>query len=239
MVIHDTIRIRKLADLGIEQFVIAADHGHLFAAIKEDAMRIDSPGGEKVELHRRCWIGRGGTTPSGTVRVAGAELGYHTDLEFVFPVGVGVFKAGGDLAYHHGGLSLQELVVPALSLRMIRREQEKASFREVTLTKLPERITNRTIAVTVTASGSLFGDEVIIVRPVLLRGNVQVGEAGMALDAEFDQRTRCVRLQPGKAATVAMLLQNEECEKVQIAILDPATDMVLTQSGDIAVNLGI
>ena len=231
--------VRKLAGLGIEQFVIAADHGHLFAAAKEDAMRIDSPGGDKVELHRRCWIGHGGTTPSGTVRVAGAELGYQTDLEFVFPVGVGVFKAGGDLAYHHGGLSLQELIVPALSLRMVRREQSQASMRGVTLAKLPDRITNRTIAVTVTAGGSLFGDEQILVRPVLLRGNVQVGEAGMALDAEFDPRTRCVRLEPGRVATVGLLLQNEECEKLRIAILDPATDTVLAQSGDIAVSLGI
>ena len=41
-----------------------------------------------------------------------AELGYDSDLDFVFPTGLGVFKAGGGLTYHHGGTSLQEMVIP-------------------------------------------------------------------------------------------------------------------------------
>ena len=44
-------------------------------------MKTDSPGGQEVELHRRCWIGRGGQNPTGTVRVSGAELGYEASLE--------------------------------------------------------------------------------------------------------------------------------------------------------------
>ena len=66
--------VRKLADSGIENFVICADHGHLFTWAKDESMRIESPGGETVDLHRRCWIGRGGVTPGGTIRVSGAEL---------------------------------------------------------------------------------------------------------------------------------------------------------------------
>ena len=42
--------IRKLADAGIERFVVAADHGHLFAAAKSESMRIESPGGETIEV---------------------------------------------------------------------------------------------------------------------------------------------------------------------------------------------
>ncbi len=231
--------VRKLADLGIERFVIAADHGHLFASVKEESGRIDSPGGDKVELHRRCWIGRGGTTPNGTIRVSGADLGYQTDLDFVFPKGIGVFKAGGDLAYHHGGLSLQEMLVPVLVARMVRRETTQASLAEITLSKVPDKITNRTLGVTVCAAGNLFSDEPIVVRPVLLYGGVQVGEAGMALDADFDQRTRCVGLKPGTAASVAMILQNEDCEKLRIVVLDPKTDRVLAQSDEVPVKLGI
>ena len=40
------------------------------------------------------------------MRLSGAQMGYATDLEFVFPKGIGVFKTGGDLGFHHGGLSL-------------------------------------------------------------------------------------------------------------------------------------
>jgi hypothetical protein len=105
--------IRKLAAAGVEHAVVSADHGHLFFADdRDESMRTDAPGGDTVELHRRCWIGRGGATPPGCVRVAATALGYDSDLEFVFPTGAGVFKAGGDLAFHHGGPSLQELIIP-------------------------------------------------------------------------------------------------------------------------------
>ena len=43
----------------------------------------------------------------------------------------------------------------------------------------------------------------------------------------------------GKTATVAMLLQSEDCDKVRVVVQDPTTDAVLAQSNDIPVNLGI
>ena len=84
--------IRKLAAAGVEHAVVSADHGHLFfASDRDESMRTDAPGGDTVELHRRCWIGRGGATPPGCVRVAATGLGYASDLELVFPTGAGVF----------------------------------------------------------------------------------------------------------------------------------------------------
>ena len=53
--------VRKLAAAGVEHAVITADHGHLFSAEdRDESMRIDAPGGDTIDLHRRCWIGRGG-----------------------------------------------------------------------------------------------------------------------------------------------------------------------------------
>ena len=85
----------------------------------------------------------------GTVRVKGAELGYDTDVDFVFPVGLGVFKAGGGLSYHHGGTSLQELVIPVLSFRLTTTEPEKAKGKGIQLAGCPDKITNRTFGVRV------------------------------------------------------------------------------------------
>lgn len=56
--------VRKLAKIGFERFVIAADHGHQFSIRKGEDMLLDKPGGDKVDLHRRCWAGRGGQTPA-------------------------------------------------------------------------------------------------------------------------------------------------------------------------------
>lgn len=231
--------VSKLAAQGVEQFVVAADHGHLFAWEKDESMRIESPGGDTVALHRRCWVGRGGTTPPGTVRVSGAELGYGTDLDFVFPTGIGVFKAGGDLAYHHGGISLQELLIPVLALRMPMREKAQEADFEVVLSGVPESVSNRTFGVVLELANTLFGNKPAVVRPILLSGNVQVGEAGMVIDAGFDMLTHCVKLELGKKASVAMVLKREDCEKVRVVVQDPETDAVLAESNPIPVRLGI
>jgi hypothetical protein len=72
--------IRKLAAAGIEHAVVAADHGHLFFPLdRDESMRIDPPGGDEVDLHRRCWVGRGGATSPGCVRVNAVALGYDSD----------------------------------------------------------------------------------------------------------------------------------------------------------------
>jgi hypothetical protein len=229
--------VRRLAAAGIEHFVITADHGHLFGLERGESMRTDSPGGEELELHRRCWVGRGGQTPAGTVRVSAAELGYGGDLEFVFPRGAGVFKAGGDLAYHHGGVSLQELVIPVLTLRVSVVETAEGPGDDVKLTDVPATLTNRTFGVTVKLSG-LFA-ATLPVKPLVLSDGVQVGEAGMAFDADFDQSTRRVTLRPGTPASIGLILKRDDCKKVRIVIQDAASDRVLAQSEEIPVKLGI
>jgi hypothetical protein len=231
--------IRKLALAGVEHTVVTADHGHLFfAADRDQSMRIDSPGGDVIELHRRCWIGRGGSTPPGCVRVAATALGYASDLDFVFPIGCGVFRAGGDLAFHHGGPSLQEMVVPVLTIRLKGREQARArAAGPVTASGLPEAITNRIFSVTI--QGDLVSGD-LIVRPLLMSAGRQVGAVGMAIGAELDRATGCVKLEPGKFITIAFLLSDENVPSLRVVVQDPATDADLYRSPhDIPVRLGV
>ena len=235
--------IRKLATAGVEQAVVTADHGHLFfPSDRDSSMRIDSPGGDEVGLHRRCWIGRGGSTPAGCVRVSAAALGYDSDLEFVFPLGTAVFKAGGDLAFHHGGPSLQELVIPVLTVRMIAPRPERSAEGTVIVTGLPDAVTNRIFSVTIQLDGknlSLFSTE-LVVRPLLISSGKQVGDVGMAINAEFDQGTGCIKLQPGKPVTVAFLLSDESIDSLRIVVQNPTTAAELYRSpNDIPVRLGV
>jgi len=236
--------VRKLAAAGIEHFVLSADHGHHFAAEpKDESMRIEAPGGDTVELHRRCWAGRGGTTPPGCVRVTGAELGYATDLDFVFPVGTGVFRAGGDLAFHHGGPSLQELLVPVLSFRMEpRRAIAKAEKGLLSASGLPASITNRIFIVALEVGGtnlSLLAEAGLLVRPLLMSGDRAVGAAEMADGAALDRATGCVRLPARGRATVGFLLKDDTVDKLRVVVQDPNTDAILFQSADLPVRLGI
>jgi hypothetical protein len=235
--------IRKLAAAGIEHCVLTADHGHLFFPTDRDqSMRIDAPGGDQVDIHRRCWIGRGGATPPGCVRVAASALGYDSDLDFVFPAGSGVFKAGGDLAFHHGGPSLQEVIIPVVTVRTKARERERLTAGPVTATGLPDVVTNRIFSVTIQLDGrnlSLFSNE-LVVRPLLISAGKQVGSAGMAIDGDFDRATGCVTLHAGKSIMVALLLSDDTAASLRIVIQDPTTAAELYRSPtDIPVRLGV
>lgn len=231
--------VRKLARTGVEHFVITADHGHQFSIRKEEDMLMDKPGGDTVDQHRRCWAGRGGQTPAAATRVSGAELGYDTDLDFIFPKGLAVFRAGGDLAFHHGGPSLQEMIVPVVTLRIPSLRSEATSKSTVTLDGYPNVLTNRTFGMRVLLAADLFAPEPILVRLVLLADGLEVGRCGMALDAELDRASGVLQVQPGKPVNVAMMLTRDEFKKIRIVAQDPVTDAVLAQSGDIDVKLGM
>ena len=205
-------------------------------------MRIASPGGAQVDLHRRCWIGRGGATPAGCVRVTASALGYASDLDFVFPVGLGVFKSGGDLAYHHGGPSLQELLVPVVTVRMKTAVSPAGPTNLVTVTGVPDAVTNRIFTVTLLLGGrspSLFSNPQSI-RPLLMSAGRQVGVVGMAIDAELDRATGSVPLEAGKPVTVAFLLTDEGVTSLRVVLQDSSTDAEVYRSpADIPVRLGM
>jgi hypothetical protein len=231
--------VKKLAAAGLENFVITADHGHQFSVRKEDDMKTDNPGGDTLDLHRRCWIGHGGSTPTGAVRVSGADLGYHTDLDFVFPAGLGVFKAGGGLSFHHGGFSLQELVIPVISLRMGTGKPAEVPGVQVRIEDCPPQVTNRTFGIKLAAAGDLLATEPLALRVLLMAGAQEVGRAGMAVGGEFDRGKGTLTLDLGSEASVGMMLTDDQCKSLRVVVLDARTDGVLAQSDELPVKLGI
>jgi hypothetical protein len=231
--------VKRLARLGVSRFVITADHGHLFVEARDESQRIDSPGGETIEMHRRCWVGRGGSNTPGTVRINGSQFGYDTDLDFVFPAGDGVFKAGGDLAYYHGGLSLQELVVPVLTVKMPMAARDEGPEIALTLSNVPNGVSTRLVRVDLISSRSFFTEEVATVYPVLLSKGVQVGHGVIVLDGELDEKKHLVKLTRGKPCSVGLQLLRDDVDSIQIVVLDPATDRVLAQSKNLPVKLDI
>jgi hypothetical protein len=241
-VVEDLARcLQRLAAVGVGEAVITADHGHLFFAEDRDpSMRIDAPGGETVDLHRRCWIGRGGTTPPGSVRVSGPKLGYNSDLEFAFPASTAVFKSGGDLAYHHGGPSIQELVIPVITAKLSGDGAAKVEKNAVTVAHDFDAVTNRIFTIRIElggASKNLF-ENARKLRPLVLSGDKPVARAAIATGAPLEDGR--LTLGPGVQATVAFMLTDDEVKSVRIQILDAETDAVLYLSPkDIPVRLGV
>ena len=106
---------RVLADLGVKTIIVAADHGHLFGEEIGEDMKIEAPGGETADLHRRVWVGVGGTSEPSYLRTSLESLGVDSDLDIATPWTLACFKSkGGARAYFHGGLSPQELIIPVV-----------------------------------------------------------------------------------------------------------------------------
>ncbi len=228
--------VRRLAGMGFERFLLTADHGHQFSARKDEDQKVEAPLGGTLELHRRCWIGRGAGNAPGTVTVKAPELGYDSNLEFVFPAGLGVFLAGGGLAYHHGGCTLQEMVIPVISFRMKASDTE-ASAAQIRIAEHPESVTNRTFGVRLDLEADLVNREPLQLRVLLVSGGEEVGRAGMVIGADFKRETGVLTLPPGSFASVAMVLTRDDVSTLCVVVQDAGTGSALTKTKPIPVSL--
>ena len=238
--------VLRLADAGVEHFVITADHGHLFGSRRGDDMKIDPPeGGQVVDLHRRCWVGRGGQTPSSCVRLSGADLGYQgTDLDIVVPRGTGVFKAGGSLSFHHGGVSLQELIIPVLSLELKGKRPSKArrGGELVALESVPREITNLIFSLSIRRTELAL--EALQVR-LVVEGKVRekettVGQAVFAVQG-WNPDTRVLTLEAGdnglEPISVGIQIEDEEVKELRVLVVQVGTDRTLKDTPPIPVRV--
>ena len=149
--------VARLLHAGIRGVVITADHGFLAVRQLGEELKVDKPPTGEGELHRRAWIGAGGTATDSTVKVPLSDFGIGGGLDIVTPRGLGVFVAGGGLQFFHGGLSPQELVVPVITV--VSDEPTAEPKYEIDLSVAGGRITTGIVAVTIQMTGDLFTRE--------------------------------------------------------------------------------
>jgi hypothetical protein len=105
---------RLLRDAGVRRFVLTADHGFLLI---DEGARTAQPHGRKVDPKRRHVISSVAADHPGEVRVPLADLGYDATEQVMFPETTAVFDTGRrPTGFVHGGNSLQERVIPVLTL---------------------------------------------------------------------------------------------------------------------------
>ena len=174
--------------------------------------------------------------------MAASAPGYASDLKLVYPTGSGVFEAGGDIAFHHGGPSLQELIIPDFTVRAKLREVAQPSVDPITASGLPATATNRMFSVTLQLGGRNlphFSSKMLI-RPLLMSAKEQVGAVEMAADTELDRATGCVKIETRRPITVVFLLSDESVSSLRVVVQDPTTDAEPDRSPpEIPVRLGI
>jgi len=229
--IFDQLRrgIRTLFTLGIDKVVITADHGFLAGDSLMVGEALDAPGGDTTDLHRRVWVGKGGAIVPASLRKPLSAFGIGGDLEVVTPYGMSTFKVpGGSTEYFHGGLSLQELVIPVISVSAGKSKTtvDAPAFRW-TITPGSAQISTRFFSVTVKGEASeLFS----LVAPPRLRVEVRAGSQiismPIAASYGFNEATHDVTMKfeaDGKLAVNTITLQITDIppsDSVSLYLLD-------------------
>lgn len=106
---------RLLRDAGVRRFVFTSDHGFL---LLEGAARSSQAHGRKIDPHGRHVFSSIAADHTGEIRVALSDLGYEgAPGHVMFPETTAVFDRGGKTKnFAHGGNSLQERIIPVLTV---------------------------------------------------------------------------------------------------------------------------
>lgn len=142
--IKNLIRI-IVNEFGSTSVIVTADHGFLYtySPLNEDG-KVDktTPGEQDVEVDRRYLITHKGVTPNYLLPVRFLD-GTTEFAAFAPRENVRIKKKGGGLNFVHGGISLQEMVVPVLEFQYLRnsskeyqRNRDKIDTKPVTISLL-------------------------------------------------------------------------------------------------------
>src|SRR5258707_1220904 len=213
--------VRVLADHGIKNIVVVADHGHLFADEIGEDMKIEAPGGKVEDLHRRGWVGVGGTSEPSYLRTSLASLGVDSEFDIGTPWTFACFKSkGGGRAYFHGGLSPQELIVPVVVMNSAAKAIPQSTGIQWVVIPGTAKLTTRFFSVQITGSqSSLFGFEPPKVR-IELRANKKCVSLPVSASYGFEDATGEVKLKIAEndnnriePNTVTLMLSEEVSQK--------------------------
>lgn len=247
-VLNDLRRgFRVLADLKVKTIVLAADHGHLFGEEVGDDMKIEAPGGDTADLHRRVWVGVGGTSEASYLRTSLKSLGVESDLDLATPWTLACFKSkGGARAYFHGGLSLQELIIPVVVMSPTAQALSgPPTGIQWTLTGGSKKLSTRFFSVQVSGQSSgLFGIEPPKVR-VEIRAKGKCVSVPVSASYGFEQATGDVQLRAsstdGKQIepdTVTLMVDVDQVgqKTVSVSLLDATSGAELASMEKIEVT---
>ena len=146
--------------------------------------------------------------------------------EVCLPIGFRVFSEGE--GYFHGGLSLQEAVVPVIVFRAGREKQATAGKPEIDVRYRSDKFTSRVIDLKFHLQSDMFGTPARVRVEAYDGSGAKAKVVGEAADCEArDEKTREVTLQAGKETPVPVLIDPDfDGAEIEIRVSDPQTRVV-------------
>ena len=209
-----------LKTIGVNEFVFTADHGFLL----QDHTTQEKPYGTKRDPNRRHILSTEARTDAGMINVSLSELGYDGQAGYVlFRRDTAVFATGkSGSTFVHGGNSLQERVIPVLTVSHRHRPQLGVAQYLIEAEALPELLGYSRLRVRVKPSLQLsFVNAPSIALALLVPGrpDVQV-TIKEAIGATLSNQA--LRIAIGEAwAEVLFDLRGPQDERVRVEMFHP------------------
>jgi uncharacterized protein (TIGR02687 family) len=140
--------VKKAANLNATNMVVTADHGFLFQqdGVPEADM-LPPPASAQVSFQdRRFALGNGINHSPGIIVFSSDQLSVGGDWSAAFPRSIGRFRLkGSGKRYVHGGITLQEVIVPVVKVHKSRADDTQVV--EVEFLSGPNSITTGQVAI--------------------------------------------------------------------------------------------
>ena len=221
-----TTAIAKVRALGFRDVVVVTDHGFALNAAADVGDLCPKPAtGAWKAVHDRMVVGEGdGDIHNFSIPVS--KLGVRASFSKMGgPRSMAPYRAG--VLFFHGGLSLQEAIVPVLKIRFAQAVQALDSPVEVTIVRkggASRKVTSRLpVFVVSAAKGDMFSsDQTVELRidAVDREGRV-VGEPRQG--EGVDPSTNTITLSTGSSRDITLRMTEEFEGKFQVRVLNPAT----------------
>jgi hypothetical protein len=227
--IHDALKriraaIHKLKSIGFHEVVIATDHGFFLNQHPGPGGASSKPEGTWLNMHGRLLLGDG-VSDNANFLLTAAHVGIRGDFNQVAgPRTLSTYRSGE--RYFHGGVSIQECVVPVMTISL-QKTQTTEIKAKVTLSYKggAKKITTRLPVVNVSSqiAANLFSQNDsldILLEAHDKKGNV-VGEAKSG--GLVNPATGTINLESGKPVQITMKMQFDFEGKFSIKAINPTT----------------
>lgn len=223
------VAVRRLREAGFELAVIATDHGFCINPETDAGDVCSKPSGTWKNLHDRCLLGDG-TADTHNWVLSAEHMGLRGDYAQVGgPRGLACYSAGNK--YFHGGASLQESLVPVLSVKLSQKvaEADAVQFRVSYKRNSPRITTKLPVFEIETIQQDLFSSDQsydLLVRAVAPDGKV-VGEPKPG--GPVNAATGTVSVDAGTTIKLTVQMSMSYEGKFEVQLLDPNTLTVHSQ----------
>ena len=141
--------LRQIANMNGNNMIITSDHGYIYQneALDESDFSDAEVKGDIWKENRRFVLGQNLSGNKAVRKLRGDDVGLSSDLDILIPKGINRLRIkGAGSRYVHGGASLQEVIVPLLTISKKRKDTTEEV--EIDIIQSGDQITTNVLSLT-------------------------------------------------------------------------------------------